>query len=89
MGIVPGQSSTPVEQITLPVQFGSPSHYRTETLTFVVADFDTAYHAILGRPTLAKLMAIPHYTYLVLKISTEQGVLTLQANLETAYECEQ
>jgi hypothetical protein len=53
-----------------------------------VADFDTAYHAILGHPVLAKFMAIPHYTYLVLKIPTEQGILSLRANLDVTYACE-
>ena len=53
-----------------------------------MADFDTAYHAILGRPALAKFMAVPHYVYLVFKIPTEQGVLTLRANVSTAYDCE-
>ena len=53
-----------------------------------MADFDTAYHAILGRPALAKFMAVPHYVYLVLKILMEQGVLTLCANVSTAYDCE-
>ena len=52
-----------------------------------MADFDTAYHAILGRPALAKVMAVPHYVYLVLKILMEQGVLTLCANVFTAYDC--
>ena len=51
-------------------------------------DFDTAYHAILGRPALAKFMVVPHYVYLVLKILTEQGVLTLRANVSTAYDYE-
>ena len=53
-----------------------------------MADFDTAYHAILGRPALAKFMVMPHYVYLVLKILMEQGVLTLCANVSTAYDCE-
>ena len=52
-----------------------------------MANFDTAYHAILGRPALAKFMVVPHYVYLVLKILTEQGVLTLRANVSTAYDC--
>ncbi|XP_066316506.1 uncharacterized protein [Miscanthus floridulus] len=51
-------------------------------------DFDTAYHAILGQPALAKFMVMPHYVYLVLKVTTEQGILTLRANISTAYECE-
>ena len=33
-------------------------------------------------------MAVPHYVYLVLKIPTEQGVLTQRANVSTAYDCE-
>ena len=33
-------------------------------------------------------MAVPHYVYLVLKIPMEQGVLTLRANVSTAYDCE-
>ena len=47
-GIVPGRASQPLGQITLPVQFGSADHFRTEYVNFFVVDFDTAYHAILG-----------------------------------------
>ena len=87
-GIVPSRASQPLGQITLPVQFGTADYFRTEYLNFFVADFDIAYHAILGRPALAKFMAVPHYVYMVLKIPTEQGVLTLRVNVSTAYECE-
>jgi len=48
-GVLPGQSSVPLGQIMLPVQFGTPDHFRTEFVNFVVADFDGTYHAILGR----------------------------------------
>ena len=70
------------------VQFGTANHFCTEYVNFFMADFDTAYHAILDRPALAKFMAVPHYVYMVLKIPTEQGVLTLRANISTAYDCE-
>ena len=33
-------------------------------------------------------MAVPHYTYLVLKMPMEHGVLSLRANLDVAYSCE-
>ena len=33
-------------------------------------------------------MAMPHYMYLVLKMPTEQGVLSLCSNLDIAYSCE-
>ena len=32
-----------------------------------------------------KFMAMPHYTYVVLKMPMEQGVLSLRANLNVAY----
>ena len=48
-----------------------------------------AYHAILGQPALAKFMVVTHYTYLVLKVSTEQGVLSLHANLNVANNYEE
>ena len=58
----------PLGQIDLPITFGNPSNYRTETLTFEIADFLGAYHAILGQPCYAKFMAVPNYTYLKLKM---------------------
>ena len=33
-------------------------------------------------------MTVPHYTYLVLKMPIEQGVLSLRANLNIAYSYE-
>ena len=33
-------------------------------------------------------MVVPHYVYMVLKILTEQGVLTLRANVSITYDCE-
>jgi len=88
-GVLPGQSSVPLEQTTLPVQFGTPDHFRIEFVNFVVADFDGTYHAILGHPSLTKFMAVPHYLYLVLKMPTEKGVLTVRGNIYTAYTCEE
>ena len=67
-GIIPRKASLPLGQITLPVQFGTAKHFRVDYVNFLVANFNMVYHAILGRPTLAKFMAVPHYTYLVLKM---------------------
>ena len=76
-GIVPGKAAMPLGQITLSVTFGTPSNYRTEFIKFEVADFNSSYHAILGRPALAKFMAIPHYPYLLLKMPGPNDVLSL------------
>ena len=61
------------------------SNFRVEHINFYVADFNTAYHAILGRSALAKFMSIPHCAYLVLKMSSPAGVLALWANLSITY----
>ena len=49
-GIMPRKQAIPLGQIDLPVTFGDPSNYRTETLTFEVVGFYGTYHAILGCP---------------------------------------
>jgi hypothetical protein len=52
-------------------------------LTFKVTDFRSSYHAILGRPMLAKFMAIPHHTYLIMKMSTPNGTLSVLGDIMT------
>jgi hypothetical protein len=63
--------ATPVGHFTLPITFGTWENFRTENLHFEVADFEIVYNAFLGRPTLTKFMAIPHYAYLVLKMARQ------------------
>ncbi|XP_066354478.1 uncharacterized protein [Miscanthus floridulus] len=78
----------PLGQIDLPITFGGPSNYRTETLTFEVVGFNGTYHAILGRPCYAKFKVIPNYTYLKLKMSGLGRVITVSTSFQCAYECE-
>jgi hypothetical protein len=86
-GIVPGNAAIPLGLVVLPVTFGETrENYRTEYIKFVVADFETSYHAILGRPAIAKFMAISHYTYLVLKMPSPAGVLSLQGDLKISFD---
>jgi hypothetical protein len=87
-GIIPGARSTPVGRATLPVTFGTRDNYRTEYVNFEVAEFETSYHAILGRPSLAKFMAIPNHTYLLLNMPAPKGVLSVYGDLQTSYACE-
>jgi hypothetical protein len=82
-GIVPGNAAIPLGSVVLLVTFGeSRDNYRTEYIKFEVANFETSYHAILGRSAIAKFMAVPHYTYLVLKMPSPAGVLSLQGDLK-------
>src|SRR5687767_12464289 len=87
-GIIPGNADVPLGQVVLLVTFGTKDHYQTEYIRFEVADFETSYHAILGRPALAKFMVIPHYVYLVLKIPGPKGVLSLPGDLKRSYDCD-
>jgi hypothetical protein len=48
--------------------FGTRENFHTEQMQFNVANFEMVYNSFLGRTTLTKFMAIPQYTYLVLKI---------------------
>jgi hypothetical protein len=87
-GIVPGNAAIPLGSVVL-VTFGETrENYRTEYIKFEVTDFETSYHAILGRAAIAKFMAVPHYTYLVLKMPSPAGVLSLQGDLKISFDCD-
>jgi hypothetical protein len=88
-GIVPGNAAIPLGSVVLPVTFGETrENYCTEYIKFEVADFETSYHAILGRPAIAKFMAVPQYTYLVHKMPSPAGVLSLQGDLKISFDCD-
>jgi hypothetical protein len=78
-GIVPTEGEYPLGHIYMPVTFGTPENYRIEFLRFEVANFDCGYNTIIDRPRLAKFMAIPHYTYMILKMPGPQGIITVRA----------
>jgi hypothetical protein len=86
-GIVPTEGEYLLGHIYMPVTFGTLKNYRTEFLRFEVANFDCGYNTIIGRPGLAKLMAIPHYTYMILKMPGPQGIITVRADFQGATEC--
>ncbi|XP_025815539.1 uncharacterized protein LOC112892622 [Panicum hallii] len=88
-GIVPGNAATPNGSVTLPVTFGTKENYRTEYIKIEVVNFESSYHAILGRPALEKFMAVPHYVYLLLKMPGKIGVLTFRGDLKECYDCDQ
>jgi hypothetical protein len=88
-GTVPENAAIPLGLVVLQVTFGKTrENYHTEYIKFEVADFETSYHAILGRPTITKFMAVPHYTYLVLKMPSPSGVLSLQGDLKISFDCD-
>jgi hypothetical protein len=87
--LVIGNAAHPLGTMVLPVTFSMRENYRTEFIKFKVANFESSYHAILGRPALAKFMAVPYYVYLLLNMPGRSGVLTLRGDLKKSYDCNQ
>jgi hypothetical protein len=87
-GIVPGGANYPLGRIELDICFGNSNNYRREKLEFGVMDWPSQYHAILGRPTFAKFMAVPHYAYLMLKIPGPKGTITVQGSFKVSNTCD-
>jgi hypothetical protein len=85
-GIISGNAATLLGSVILLVTFGMKDNYRTEYIKFQVADFESSYHAILGRPALARFMAVPHYVYLLLKMPGKIGILCLADQLHRNIE---
>jgi hypothetical protein len=87
--IIPGNTVHPLGTVVLPVTFGTRENYCTEFIKFEMANFESSYHAILGRPALAKFMIVSHYVYLLLKMPGQGGVFTLRGDLKKSYDCNQ
>jgi hypothetical protein len=51
---------------------------------FEVAEVNLPFNAIIGRPALYRFMAVAHYGYLVLKMPSPAGVLTVQSDRAAA-----
>jgi hypothetical protein len=81
-GIVPGSANYPLGRIAFNVCFGNWQNYIREKLDFEVMDWPSQYHAILGRPAFLRFMAVPHYTYLVLKMPGPKGIITIKGIFE-------
>jgi hypothetical protein len=86
-GIVPGSANYPLGRIAVSVCFGNQQNYRREKINFEVMDWPSQYHAILGRPAFSRFMAVPHYTYLVLKKPGPKGIITVKGSFEVSDLC--
>ena len=55
--------------------------------TFIVVDSFSLYTAILGRPWIHAMEAIPLTLYMKVKFRMEQGVATVRGNQKVARQC--
>jgi hypothetical protein len=51
-------------------------------------DWPSQYNAILGRPAFLRFMAVPHYTYFVLKMPGPRGIITVKGSFELSDLCD-
>ena len=79
-GVIPGVEARCRGYLVLEVTVGSPDNFRSEELLFDIAPFQSGYHALLGRTAFARFNAVPHYTYLKLKMPGPRGVITVNGN---------
>jgi hypothetical protein len=66
------------------VTFGQDATMRTEVITFDVIDFVYPYSAIFGRNTINKFAAVIHQGYLLMKIPTAAGLISVYGSQEKA-----
>ena len=52
-----------------------------------MVNLESPYHALLGRPALAKFMAVPHYAYLKMKMPGPKGIITIAGNYKKSAAC--
>jgi hypothetical protein len=70
----------PRDCISLPVTFGTLENFRMESVIFDVVEVNLPFNVILGRLALSQFMAVAHYGYLVLKMTSPNSVLKIRGD---------
>nr|XP_051211216.1 uncharacterized protein LOC127328675 [Lolium perenne] len=73
-------------KVQVDVLFGGQDKFRVENILFEVVDLDNPYHALLGRPSLAKFMASTHTAYLKMKIPAPNDPITVVGNCKVSLD---
>jgi hypothetical protein len=55
-------------------------NYRTESVIVDVAEINLSFNSIIGRPALYRFMAAAHYGYMVLKMSSPNGIIKIRGD---------
>jgi hypothetical protein len=75
-------------KIDVNLTFGQDATMRTEFITFDVVDFVYPYNAIFGRNTINKFVAVIHQGYMLMKIPTAAGVISVYGSQKEARRAE-
>jgi hypothetical protein len=76
-------SIIPHGSISVPVIFGMPENYRTESIIFDITVVNQPFNAIIGKPALYQFMAVDHNRYLVLKMSSPNCIIKIHRDHST------
>jgi hypothetical protein len=74
-------------RVQLEVLFGKKGNSHCEPIWFEVVDISSPYHALLGRPALAKFMVVPHYAYLKMKLPGPRCMIMVLGCFKKSMEC--
>jgi hypothetical protein len=85
-GIVPELSCDPMGKVRVDVMFGTRDNCRVENILVEVVDLVNPYHALLRRLALAKFMASTHISYMKMKMSGPNGVITIIGDYKTSMD---
>jgi hypothetical protein len=75
-------------KIDVNVTFGQGATMITEVITFDVVDFVYPYNAIFGHNTINKFATVIHQGYLLMKVPTAAGVISVYGSQEEARRAE-
>jgi hypothetical protein len=82
-----GEKVLLVGTISLLLTAGSAPREKTVMADFLVVDRPSAYNAIVGRPTLNKLMAVMSTYHLKMKFPIDHGTGMVKGNQREARQC--
>lgn len=82
-----GNPVKPEGVIVLPMTVGDPPTKRTIQVSFIVIQAQSAHNAILGRPSLLLLQAVPSTFHLMLKFPTPRGIASVRGDQVMATTC--
>ncbi|KAL2479865.1 Uncharacterized protein Adt_32831 [Abeliophyllum distichum] len=74
-------------RITLAVDFREPPCHLKKFMKFLIVYTRSAYHGVLGKPTLKDLQAVTSIHHLVMKFLTPKGVAKIHSNQTEAMTC--
>ncbi|GJW15876.1 reverse transcriptase domain-containing protein [Tanacetum coccineum] len=77
----------PLGQIALLVKIGDEVHSTSAWMNFMVIRSPSQHNAIIGRPGIRKLRAVPSTAHGMLKFPVEGGTVTLQSSRVIPKEC--